>query len=483
MRYVIALQKRILSTLIILSLGAIQVNALFSASKTINTFGSIKQIYHFTVALDGSGDFTDIQSAINAVPTSANGIIEVKEGIYDLNPNLKYPYKSIVVKSNLILRGAGIDKTIIRSFPTKQPPGSSIRAVSITSQGDIENLVIEDLTVIQNGSPDNLGWNCIDLRGGSNVNVTIRNVKVTDVTGAGVAIPKFNNLIIENCIIENVWTGITLNGGTKGLIKGNRIINTAGNGIFLQTTSNNVSVTDTIVEVNYLENIGDTGIDITSVSGRPPHERIRVQGNKLKNASIRVSYAYNVKLLGNIIESSHICIDAGQGTPINIIVEKNKITTSSKVGIAFYGAKDSQAINNEIYMTAPVQGIVQCGISAAIWGTSIIEGNLIVDAANYGINFAGWQLGTSSNTTIKGNTLLDFGDIGIYDDGLNQGWVLVENNTIWDRRTPFISKYGIRTDYEDNGWTIRYNRVYAGSITYISAPKSNVYGNIYEPPS
>lgn len=467
----------------IFSLSVLQVYASLYSTIGISSYGSINQTYHFVVALDGSGDFTDIQSAINAVPASANAIIEIKEGLYDLNPNFKYPYKSIVVKSNLVIRGEGIDRTIIRSFPTKQPPGSNIRAMSITSQGDIENLVVEDLTVIQNGSPDNLGWSCIDLRGGSNTNVTIRNVKVTDVTGAGIEAPKFDNLVIENCIIENVWTGIALNGGTNGLVKGNKIVNTAGDGIFPQTTSNNLSVTDTLIEDNYLENIGDTGIDITSAAGRPPHERITAQYNTLKNAHIRVSYAYNIKLIGNTIENGFICIDAGQGTPINITVEKNKITTSGNVGIAFYGAQDSQALNNEIYMTAPAQNVTQCGISAAIRGTGLIEGNLIVNATNYGINFAGWRLGGDSKITIRGNMLLDFGDIGIYDDGLNQGPVLIENNTIWDRHEPFVSRYGIRTDYESNKWTIRNNRVYAGSIAYISAPGSNIYDNVYEPPA
>ena len=460
-----------------------RVGAALSGGAVISSYGSIRQVYRFVVALDGSGDFTDIQRAIDAVPDGANGIIEIKEGIYDLNPKMKYPYKSIIVKSNLTIRGAGIDKTVIRSFPTKQPPGSNTRAPTVLSQTDIENLIIENLTVIQNGTPDNLGWSCIDLRGGANINITIRNVKITDVTGAGISMLKFNNVIIENCIIENVWTGIALNGGTNGLIKGNRIINTAGDGIFPQTTSSNLSVTDTIIEDNYIENVGDTGIDITSVAGRPPHERITAQRNILKNASIRVSYAYNIKLVENIIENAYIGIDAGQGTPINITVERNKITTSNRAGIVFSGAKDSQAINNEIYMTTPTQGTVQCGISAAIWGTGVIAGNVIVGAANYGINFAGWRLGGSSQITIRGNMLLDFGDIGIYDDGLNQGSVLVENNTLWDRHLPFISRYGIRTDYEGNRWTIRYNRVYAGSIAYISAPKSNVYDNIYEPPS
>jgi hypothetical protein len=45
-----------------------------------------------------------------------------------------------------------------------------------------------------------------------------------------------------------------------------------------------------------------------------------------------------------------------------------------------------------------------------------------------------------------------------------------------------VSMYGIRTDYAYNAWTIRYNNVYAGRIAPISAPKSKLYGNSYEPP-
>ena len=466
---------------LLLSLYILRVGATFSPV-VISSYGSIQQVYRFVVALDGSGDFTDIQRAIDAVPDGAKGIIEIKEGIYDLNPEMKYPYKSIIVKSNLTIRGAGIDKTVIRSFPTKQPPGSSIRAPTVLSQTDVENLIIEDLTVIQNGSPDNLGWSCIDLRGGANINITIRNVKITDVTGAGISVRKFNNVIIENCIIENVWTGISLGGGKNANIKGNKIVNAAGDGIFPQTLSAGPPVTDTIIENNYLENIGDTGIDVTSRSGVAPHERIIVRHNTLVNAHIRVSYALDIKLIENIIESGYICIDAGQGITANVSVERNKIVTSNKYGIAFLGVNNSQAINNEIYLSTPSQGATQSGISAAIRGSGLIEGNLIVNSANYGINFAGWRLGGGSRIIIRGNTILDFGDIGVYDDGLNQGPVLVENNTIWDRHIPFISRYGIRTDYTANKWTIRYNHVYAGSITYISAPGSTVYGNVYEPP-
>jgi hypothetical protein len=444
------------------------------------SFGSVKP-GTYAVALDGSGDFTDIQKAIDAVPSSSEGVIEIMDGVYDLNPSLTYPFKSIIVRSNLTMTGMGIDRTVIRSFPTKQSFGSNIRAISIASRDNIENLVMENMTVVQNGTPDNIGWGAIDLRAGTNENVTVRNVKVTDVTGAAIGIARFDNVIVENSIIERAWTGIVLAGGSNGLLRGNRIINTTGDGIFPRG-GNGLSVTDLKIEDNYLENIGDTGIDITGISGLPPHERIVALHNTLNNASIRVSHAQHVEVSGNIIEGGHIDADSGAGQAVDITVKANNITTSHNVGIGFYGTQDCYAVNNEIHMTAPSAGTVQSGIVAAIRGTGLIERNIITGSANYGIDFGGWRLGSDSGLTIRGNVLLDFNDIGIYDEALSQGTVLIENNTIWDRRQPFVSKYGIRTDYEANEWTIRYNHIFAGSISLVSAPSSNVYDNIYAAP-
>jgi hypothetical protein len=126
--------------------------------------------------------------------------------------------------------------------------------------------------------------------------------------------------------------------------------------------------------------------------------------------------------------------------------------------------------------------VTQSGIHAAIYGAGLIEGNIIVGAKNYGISFGNWGLGSQQKLTIRNNTILDFGSIGIYDDAKGQGPVVVENNTILDRHTPFVSKYGIRTDCPYNFWTIRYNHIYAGSLAYISSPRSEIYGNTYEAP-
>src|SRR3990172_4339481 len=58
------------------------------------------------VALDGTGDFDNIQAAINALP-SAGGVVYIKDGTY----NIKSP---ITMKSKVMLRGSG-KATVIQS--------------------------------------------------------------------------------------------------------------------------------------------------------------------------------------------------------------------------------------------------------------------------------------------------------------------------------------------------------------------------------
>jgi len=429
----------------------------------------------FFVALDGSGDFTDIQAAIDALPAEG-GTVFVKAGVYVLNPTYHYPYKKIIVRSNLNLIGEGINKTIIKLFPDLQPAGSNVRTDAISNLNTTENLLIANLTLIQNGTPDHLGSGALCMRHNC-TNVTIRNVEVKQSFGGGIAIPNGTNILIENCIIDTVWTGIYVYQCKNVTIRGNRVSNTGGDGIYPAVTNQ-----DVLIEKNYVENIGDTGIDLTATSGQPPLTNATARNNILVNAGIRVTNAINIKVLNNIIVYGSISVDAGQGRPYNVTIEGNQITCNEQVAIAFKGSRNCVARNNWIQMLPPAPGVNQSGMYAAIYGTGIIENNTILDAANYGISFGGWGLYSGCNLTIRGNMILNFGDIGIWDDGKGQGGtVVIEQNIIKDTREPFVSRYGIRTDYEKNKWTIRYNRIYAGRIAFISAPNSDVHDNTYEP--
>ena len=256
----------------------------------------------YMVALDGSGNFKDIQDAINAVPSGIKGTIVVKSGTYTLKYGPVFPHNSLTVKSNLEIIGAGIDKTIVQSYSIRQPAGSLTRAPTIVSKAPIQNLTIANLTLTQNGTPDNKGWNTIDLRGGISTNVKISNVKIRYATGAGISIPRPNNVIIENCSIDTTWTGIMIGCGYKCGIRNCRIANT-WTGIVFQSVNNSTIDSNTIsltqgdgiyiagdvatnassnhitIANNKIYNVGDTGIDVSPGSSNINYAFIAVENN------------------------------------------------------------------------------------------------------------------------------------------------------------------------------------------------------------
>jgi polygalacturonase len=370
----------------------------------IGTFGSINlnsgtpSSVTYVVALDGSGDFTDIQSAIDAVPPTALGTIIVKSGIYDLNPQYYYPYKSIVLKSNIILRGEGIDQTIIRSFPDKQPYGSNIRRTTIIADEQLDNVIIENLTVIQNGTPDLKGYGGIRL--GSCTNVIVRNVMVTDVTGEALQIS--GNALVEDCFFDRIWTGIAISGPSDGaVVRNNYIYNTGGDGIFPQATGG--AVTNLVIENNHLEHITDTAIDITGDKTKGiRHQNIVAIGNEIVNGSIRISGADNIQLLNNTITYGQISVDPGQGHPTNIQISGNIIV--------------------DFPHNLPI-GVDPTYTSAAIIGNGydvIIDSNMMFSDDPDAL----WAISTWGSWTVTNNALTVPGKVGnaaVQSSGLVQG--------------------------------------------------------------
>ena len=96
----------------------------------------------FVVAQDGSGDYTTIQEAINAVPSGSSdrSIIYVKNGIYEEN---KLYVSS--TKLNLTILGENVDSTIITHSPTHASPGFGSASLKIAAKNfTAYNLTIEN---------------------------------------------------------------------------------------------------------------------------------------------------------------------------------------------------------------------------------------------------------------------------------------------------------------------------------------------------
>ncbi len=136
----------------------------------------------FVVALDGSGDFDDIQEAIDALP-STGGNIFIKEGTYIISEKLQ------ITKTNVSIIGVG--------------RGSEIKTT-------------QNITMIEtSGSGDGFKLNNLKM---------LANSQVSQI---GVLI-QTNNCIVEGCWFENTYMGIQCEDVNDCIILGNHIDTGAG---------------------------------------------------------------------------------------------------------------------------------------------------------------------------------------------------------------------------------------------------------------
>ena len=108
-----------------------------------------ESVLKITVQRDGTGDFTTISEAVQAVPYECEAEIEIGPGIYR--------EKLVCEKQNITLRGAGADQTrIVWGDGGKLPhpdgrPTHTFRSYTAFFSG--ENLTVEDLTIENDAGP------------------------------------------------------------------------------------------------------------------------------------------------------------------------------------------------------------------------------------------------------------------------------------------------------------------------------------------
>lgn len=429
-------------------------------------------------------NYPDIVSAINALPPPPEkSDIFVREGLWTLNLTWPYPQapKQIIMKPCYTLRGEGIDRTIVEMQPVGVTP---IRADVVTCLGDVYDFTLQDMTITQRApAPDNWGSQLIMLRQGtSHRNIIFRRVRGLDAFGAGLGVPCFDGLTVEDCEFARVWTGITVLGGKNFYIGRNRLYDISGNGIFpqLRTIAPQQNVTDGIIEENYLENVGDIGVGIASVSGYPDHERITVRKNIFKNASIGCSGGVDMKFMENTVEIDRklpIYCDRAQGIPINHLYEGNVVRTAFKVGMALYTLQNGTVRRNTVELLPPIDPAVpQSGMYLIIRQNSVIELNTVYNG-DYSFDWAGWATG-AAEMILKYNKLINFRKYGIYDNNRNQGALQILENQIYSDMP--TAEWAIFTQNTTNRWLIQNNGVRVRDLigdAAINAPTSTLIGN------
>lgn len=264
-----------------------------------------KTVATAVVATDGSGDFTDIQTAIDSL--SSGGVVYIKEGTYTITTRINVNTEGISIV------GAGFTSKII---------GSGAIGIRI----DAANCTLEKLNVSTSGA----GTNDAILLTSNATDCHIFNCWVHDATSSGIddsGDP--SGIIIDGCIIyNNNVSGVSIAASDLTIV----------NNIIYSNTGSGAS-------------LGNTGGSV--------HTRLMICNNFFKDNTqdgIRLNDVTNSVIDGNILTGNN-----DNGIRLNADIDKcivsNNICTGNDVGILINNANCDRNIvtSNQIHTNTSAQ--------------------------------------------------------------------------------------------------------------------------------
>lgn len=362
------------------------------------------------VAADGTGEYTNLKTAIDA---HTNAYVYVKEGYYDITESIEVDnFKNITVVC------AGWGSTIYGNANT----------------GDNGIFYVENSTfTIQNCHLDGDGM--LDI-----TSPMCLNARQAD-TGRLVA----KNNLIENCLYDGVYT--------KGLpihLQGNEIRGSGRHGIAVVDGDGH-----TILN-NYVHDVGATLINVENVNPRAVNDLV-IQGNRLigapsgsgistgfgggarSNFVIRDNYVRDTNLYGiytyNVTGGAHYI--------------GNKVENTGNIGIMTYENGNSVVTGNTVkdagtkcinIKQAPFAVISSnmaenCGsygiyFESSGTGQSVVSANIVKNATGFGM------IMNAEYSAVTGNLIYNVGTVASPAEGMRIAapYVNVVGNTIYDNR-------------------------------------------------
>ena len=284
----------------------------------------------FVVATDSSGDYTDIQTAIDNTPTTGGKII-IKEGTYDITA-------SILPVSNLIIAGVGT-ASIIRATASI----GSMFFLSSKSNVTIQNLYLNCDSNATRGV-DSIGSREVKILDSSitgstsyvmyfdgtdsnlPTRITISNNILTN-GGIGVHLDNTSDCVVSNNFVDTIGTlGIRSENSSGNLITGNHVSNCTGHGIYAGSSFNHSTISENTVHTsdigilmsdsdyssihdNNIFSNGDTGL----YSGG---DYCSINNNKISNNNGHG--IYNILGDDNLINNNSIFSNTGDGIRIRL---------------------------------------------------------------------------------------------------------------------------------------------------------------------
>lgn len=286
---------------------------------------SFENVSTVLVAVDGSGDYDNIQDGIDALPASG-GIVYIKEGTYTISASIT------IAIDNVALKGAGY-ATIIK---IRDNHNLDINAIEAFNQSYI---YIEGLSIDGNKANQAAGEmhgvffdtvayskiiNCWfeNLQEGEGVYLTASTFNVisnnssinNDERGIFLFDGSDNNIVIGNICRDNVFSGISLDIASNNSITGNNCYSNTEEGILVHDASNNNTVTGNNCQDNTQNGIF-VGITV---------EQNTVTGNNCKdNGENGILVAWGID---DVINGNNCCSNTLNGILIDSTSDDNTIT-------------------------------------------------------------------------------------------------------------------------------------------------------------
>lgn len=269
------------------------------------------------VAANGTGDFNDIQGAVDSLP-STGGVVYVKEGTYSISTYLN------IIKANVSIIGSGISCRVLST-------AAEYAAIVIANNFRIENILLDgdDIggglsllycadTIIKDviiRSPVATGI----LVGAATVSGTFANNVISGAGGNGLYLIDGKNVVFNNKIYGGKYSGIVLANCQHTRLIGNHCYENKQNGIFSNglghnTISDNHCIDNDVDNTNTYSGIKLVGTDENTISnntcqGNDGHDIELdsnstdniITGNNCKGGSISIADKVNNEIGHNIV--------------------------------------------------------------------------------------------------------------------------------------------------------------------------------------
>ena len=396
------------------------------------------------VAQDGTGDYTNIQDAINAVPNNPTRVyqIYIRNGVYYMN--------SLIIKSHIWLLGESRDGVIL----TKQ---GTISREMIYNDGDTAQVTMQSMTVNM-GQPaqagDPLQPGIIKFRTGSHTDISFINLHVLNGEGEAITVANYNNYLVENCLLENVQTGVNAMAGNNLIVRDTTIRNTIGNGIYPQVLSSATQgCYGVLIEDCYLESAGDCAIDITCNYGLFEHRDVIIRNTEVRGGHIRISNAVNVDLINVIMDGRRpVSIDTGRTHPVtgeskptvNVRIVDSYIRSSDDA-IRINGGTDITVLRTRVETTSSDKSAIVVNAR----GDNLFQ-DLVVVGGAYGFSYS-WNLYSSTHVVVDNSDVSGFRTAGFYDGNRVNSDFTIRDSTVTGASG---ASYGVWTENPENNWSV-----------------------------